>query len=97
MLIDLFTEQEATLFRSTNITTRMISLFTQSACTDYLHMTLQPALEAFNEIPAENTTWELDPEKVGQDEDIAKNKENVINATEMLLTPICDSVKKAPK
>ncbi|GAB5590022.1 Ras GTPase activating protein ira2 [Umbelopsis nana] len=90
------TEQEATLFRSTNITTRMISLFTQSACTDYLHMTLQPALEAFNEIPAENTTWELDPEKVGQDEDIAKNKENVIKATEMLLTPICDSVKKAP-
>ncbi|KAI9283473.1 hypothetical protein BC943DRAFT_100701 [Umbelopsis sp. AD052] len=90
------TEQEATLFRSTNITTRMISLFTQNACTDYLHMTLQPALEAFNEIPPECTSWELDPEKVGPNEDIAKNRENVIRATEMLLKPICDSVKKAP-
>jgi hypothetical protein len=75
----------------------MISLFTQNACTDYLHMTLQPALEAFNEIPPERATWELDPEKVGKEEDIEKNKENVIRATEMLLTPICDSVKKAPR
>lgn len=75
----------------------MISLFTQSACTDYLHMTLQPALEAFNDIPDECTTWELDPEKVGADQSIAKNKENVIKATEMLLTPICESVTKAPK
>lgn len=90
------TEQEATLFRSTNITTRMISLFTQNACTDYLHMTLQPALEAFNEIPLERATWELDPEKVSKEADIERNKENVIRATEMLLTPICESVKKAP-
>ncbi|KAI7870568.1 hypothetical protein BDF14DRAFT_1771252 [Spinellus fusiger] len=46
---------------------------------------------------SESKTFELDPSKVGKDEDVAKNKENTIAATEMFLDAICSSSKQAPR
>ncbi|GAA5815422.1 hypothetical protein MFLAVUS_008930 [Mucor flavus] len=90
------TEQEATLFRGTNMATRTLSIFARETCTDYIRFTLQPALEKINALPEENTTWEMDPQKVGPNETILKNKQNVCRATEILLDAICNSTSNAP-
>lgn len=91
------TEQEATLFRSTTMTTRLLSIFSKMVCGDYVRITLQPAMEAINNLPDEQTTWELDPQKFGPNDDLMRNKQNVIRATEILLSAICSSAANAPR
>lgn len=91
------TEQEATLFRSTTMATRLLSAFAKSVCVDYVRLTLQPAMEAINALPDDQTTWELDPQKMGPDESLSRNKQNVIRATEILLNAICSSADNAPR
>lgn len=76
--------------------TRTLSIFARETCTDYIRFTLQPALEKINALPEENTTWEMDPQKVGPNETILKNKQNVCRATEILLDAICNSTSNAP-
>ncbi|KAI9489055.1 hypothetical protein BDB00DRAFT_771458 [Zychaea mexicana] len=90
------TEQEATLFRSTTMATRLLSVFAKLVCHDYVRLTLQPAMEAINALPDEQTTWELDPQKLGPDDDLMCNKQNVIRAAEILLNAICSSAANAP-
>ncbi|KAI8142067.1 hypothetical protein BJV82DRAFT_159057 [Fennellomyces sp. T-0311] len=90
------TEQEATLFRSTTMATRLLSIFAKMVCHDYVRLTLQPAMEAINQLPDEQTTWELDPQKLGPGDDLMRNKQNVIRATEILLNAICSSAASAP-
>ncbi|KAI8394136.1 uncharacterized protein BYT42DRAFT_553510 [Radiomyces spectabilis] len=91
------TEQEATLFRSTNMATRLLSLFAKQCCIDYIRITLQPAIERINNLPEAQQTWELDPRIMNPDEDIATNRQNVIRATEILLDAICASPPTAPR
>ncbi|KAI8643392.1 hypothetical protein BD408DRAFT_414835 [Parasitella parasitica] len=90
------TEQEATLFRGTTMATRILSIFAKSSCFDYIRITLQPALEQINALPEDQLTWELDPQTVGSMDEVARNKRNVIHATEVLLNAICSSVDNAP-
>ncbi|KAI9318553.1 hypothetical protein BX666DRAFT_1511999 [Dichotomocladium elegans] len=90
------TEHEATLFRSTTMATRLLSTFAKRICHDYVRSTLQPALEAINALPDEQTTWELDPQKINPGEELMQNKDNVIRATEILLNAICTSAPSAP-
>ncbi|KAG0184581.1 Ras GTPase activating protein ira2 [Apophysomyces sp. BC1034] len=91
------TEQEATLFRSTTMATRILSIYARLSCVDYIRITLQPAMEAINSLSDDETTWELDPQKLGPQDDVVKNKQNVIRATEILLNAICLSAPNAPR
>ncbi|KAI7858100.1 hypothetical protein BDC45DRAFT_434174 [Circinella umbellata] len=90
------TEQEATLFRSTTMATRILSVFAKMVCHDYVRVTLQPVMEAINALPDDQTSWELDPQKLGPGDDLSRNKQNVIRATEILLNAICNSASSAP-
>ncbi|KAI8053543.1 hypothetical protein BDF21DRAFT_441145 [Thamnidium elegans] len=91
------TEQEATLFRGTTMATRILSIFAKLSCLDYIRITLQPVMEAINALPEEQLTWELDPQKVISAEEVLVNKKNVIYATELFLSAICNSVDSAPR
>ncbi|KAI8994897.1 hypothetical protein BDB01DRAFT_714840 [Pilobolus umbonatus] len=90
------TEQEATLFRGTTMSTRILSIYARDTCVEYVRATLQPALEKINRLPEEDLTWELDPQKISSDETALKNKQNVCQTTEFLLDAICNSAEHAP-
>lgn len=49
------------------------------------------------EKPLEERTFELDPSKVGSGEDVSRNKQNVVSATELFLNAICASANEAPR
>ncbi|OAD65239.1 hypothetical protein PHYBLDRAFT_85899, partial [Phycomyces blakesleeanus NRRL 1555(-)] len=91
------TEQESTLFRGTTMPTRILSMYATMTCIDYIRITLQPAMEAINSLGDSELTWELDPQKMGPDDDASRNKRNIVNATELLLKAICSSVPNAPR
>lgn len=91
------TEQEATLFRGTNMATRILSIFARETCVDYVRFTLQPAMEMINALPEEHLTWEMDPQKIGPHESVLTNKQNVCRATEIFLNAICNSTSNAPR
>lgn len=57
---------------------------------------LLPVFQKLSERPREGRCFELDPSKIGYDEDVNKNRTNVIEATEMFLNAICESVDQAP-
>ncbi|KAI8981655.1 hypothetical protein BDF20DRAFT_955314 [Mycotypha africana] len=91
------TDQESTLFRGTNMATKILSTFARETCVDYIRFTLQPAMELINSLPNENLTWELDPQKLQSREDILMNRQNVCRATEIFLDAICNSTENAPR
>lgn len=90
-------EQEATLFRGTNMATRILSIFARETCIDYIRLTLQPAMELINALPEESLTWEMDPQKLNPNESVVVNKQNVCRATEIFLEAICNSTSSAPR
>ncbi|CAO3626389.1 unnamed protein product [Cunninghamella echinulata] len=91
------TESETELFRRTSIATRLLSVFAKSNGADYVKSVLQPVFHKLAEKPADEKTYELDSSKVGPGEDVLKNKQNVVNSTEMLLNAICASAGEAPR
>ncbi|KAL7311910.1 Ras GTPase activating protein ira2 [Mucor circinelloides] len=90
------TENETDLFRKTSIATRLLSVYAKNNGADYVRSVLLPVFQKLSERPREDKCFELDPSKIGPDEDINKNRNNVIEATEMFLNAICDSVNDAP-
>ncbi|KAI9261580.1 hypothetical protein BDA99DRAFT_547292 [Phascolomyces articulosus] len=91
------TTSETDLFRKTSIGTRLLSVFAKNYGADYVRSTLQPVLQKLAEKPAEEKTFELDPSKAGPGEDVNKNKQNVVSATELFLNAICASANEAPR
>ncbi|KAI8388661.1 uncharacterized protein BYT42DRAFT_242275 [Radiomyces spectabilis] len=91
------TEYEPTLFRSTTIATRVLSIFAKTTCNSYIRTTLLPAMEKINQLDDEMLTWQLDPQKLTYEDDVLRNKDNVIRATEILLDAICSSASEAPR
>lgn len=89
-------EQEATLFRGTTMATRILSIYAKFTCVDYIRITLLPVMEFINNLPEDQLTWELDPQKLNPHENATKNKQNVLRVTENLLEAICSSVNNAP-
>lgn len=75
----------------------MLSVFAKSNGADYVKSVLQPVFHKLAEKPADEKTYELDSSKVGPGEDVLKNKQNVVNSTEMLLNAICASAGEAPR
>lgn len=53
--------------------------------------------QKLSERPREDNCFELDPTKLGPNEDINKNRKNVIEATDMFLNAISNSVDQAPR
>ncbi|KAI8137099.1 hypothetical protein BJV82DRAFT_547510 [Fennellomyces sp. T-0311] len=91
------TTSETDLFRKTSIATRLLSVFAKNYGADYVRSVLQPAFQKLAEKPAEERTFELDPSKAGPGEDVAKNTQNVVSATELFLNAICVSAGEAPR
>ncbi|OAD05753.1 hypothetical protein MUCCIDRAFT_137611, partial [Mucor lusitanicus CBS 277.49] len=91
------TENETDLFRKTSIATRLLSVYAKNNGADYVRSVLLPVFQKLSERPREDKCFELDPSKIGPDEDVSKNRNNVIEATEMFLNAICDSVNDAPR
>ncbi|KAI9491357.1 hypothetical protein BDB00DRAFT_874401 [Zychaea mexicana] len=91
------TTSETDLFRKTSIATRLLSVFAKNYGAEYVRSTLQPVFTKLGEKPAEEKTFELDPSKAGPGEDVNKNKQNVVSATELFLNSICASASEAPR
>lgn len=91
------TDSETELLRRTSIATRLLSVFAKQNGADYVRSVLQPVFAQLAEKPAEERTFELDPSKVGSSEDVSKNKQNVVSATELFLNAICASANEAPR
>ncbi|KAI8066538.1 hypothetical protein BC940DRAFT_368136 [Gongronella butleri] len=91
------TESETELFRRTSIATRLLSAFAKKNGAEYVQSVLQPVFQKLMERPPDERTYELDSSKVGPNEDVAKNKDNVVSSTEMLLNAICQSADQAPR
>ena len=85
------------MFRKTSIATRLLSVFAKNYGADYVRSTLHPVFQKLAEKPLEEKTFELDPSKVGPGEDVNKNKQNVVSATELFLNAICASAGEAPR
>lgn len=83
--------------RRTSIATRILSVFAKQNGADYVKSVLQPVFIKLAEKSPEERTFELDQSKVGSGEDVARNKQNVVSATEMFLNAICDSANEAPR
>ncbi|KAF7726129.1 Ras GTPase activating protein ira2 [Apophysomyces ossiformis] len=91
------TDSETELFRRTSIATRLLSVFAKINGAQYVQSVLQPVFYALADKPPEERTFELDSSKVDAGEDVSKNKQNVVNATEMFLNAICASANEAPR
>lgn len=85
------------MLRRTSIATRLLSVFAKQNGADYVRSVLQPVFTKLAEKPLEERTFELDPSKVGSGEDVSRNKQNVVSATEMFLNAICASANEAPR
>lgn len=91
------TDSETELLRRTSIATRLLSVFAKQDGADYVRSVLQPVFIKLAEKPPEERTFELDSSKVGGGEDVSKNKQNVVSATELFLNAICASANEAPR
>lgn len=90
-------ESETELFRRTSMATRLLSAYAKAYGSEYMKATLQKAMEIMVNKPAEEKTFELDPSKVESGEDIARNKQIVIDTTDLFLNAICASTNDAPR
>ncbi|KAI8335906.1 hypothetical protein BC941DRAFT_429713 [Chlamydoabsidia padenii] len=90
------TDNEAELFRGTNMATQLLSSAAAKDCHHYVCETLQPALAAINSLPDDQLTWELNPQKLVPGETISTNQKNVTHVADVLLDTICSSTDKAP-
>lgn len=77
--------------------TRLLSVYAKNNGTEYVRSVLLPVFQKLSERPREAKRFELDPSKIGPGEDVNINRRNVIEATEMFLKAICDSINEAPR
>ncbi|KAG1467326.1 hypothetical protein G6F56_004473 [Rhizopus delemar] len=89
-------DQESTLFRGTNMATRMLSTFARNTCVEYVKITIQSAMESINALSDEQLTWEMDPIKETSPEKTIQNKQNVCRVADILMDAICNSIPNAP-
>lgn len=84
------------MFRRTSIATRLLSVFAKDNGAEYVKAVLSPVFQKLSELPRENRCFELDPSKLLPSEDGNRNRQNVIEVTELFLQAICNSVDLAP-
>ncbi|KAG0019213.1 Ras GTPase activating protein ira2 [Podila clonocystis] len=86
---------ESELFRRNCMATRLLTVFAKINGTEYLKSTLQPLLNDLMTLPAQGS-YELDPTRVGPEEDIAVNLENLKHMAQLFLDAITDSASQVP-
>ncbi|KAG0047826.1 Ras GTPase activating protein ira2 [Gryganskiella cystojenkinii] len=86
---------ESELFRRNCMATRLLTVFAKLKGGDYLKSTLQPLLNALMTLPSQGS-YELDPTRLGPDEDVNVNFENLKNMAQVFLDQITDSASKVP-
>lgn len=89
------TNHESELFRANSITTRLLTLFAKTYGYNYVRNTLQPLIANLADKPPE-CSFELDPSKVGPEEDIQRNTEHLRIMTQALLDLIYSSTPNVP-
>jgi len=75
--------------------TRLLTVFAKLKGGDYLKSTLQPLLNALMVLPSQGS-YELDPTRLGPDEDVNVNFENLKNMAQIFLDKITDSASNVP-
>ncbi|KAF9540942.1 Ras GTPase activating protein ira2 [Mortierella hygrophila] len=86
---------ESELFRRNCMATRLLTVFAKLNGAEYLKSTLQPLLNALMTLPAQGS-YELDPARLGPEEDDNVNFENLKNMAQVFLDTITDSASKVP-
>ncbi|KAF9579343.1 Ras GTPase activating protein ira2, partial [Lunasporangiospora selenospora] len=86
---------ESELFRRNCMATRLLTVFAKINGADYLKGTLQPLLQKLMTLPAQGS-FELDPTRLGPDEDAAINAENLKHMAQVFLDTITESVAHVP-
>ncbi|KAG0375555.1 MAG: hypothetical protein J3R72DRAFT_528012 [Linnemannia gamsii] len=86
---------ESELFRRNCMATRLLTVFAKLNGAEYLKSTLQPLLNALMTLPAQGS-YELDPARLGPEEDDNINFENLKHMAQVFLDTITDSANKVP-
>lgn len=86
---------ESELFRRNCMATRLLTVFAKLNGAEYLKSTLQPLLNALMTLPAQGS-YELDPARLGPEEDDNVNFENLKHMAQVFLDTITDSASKVP-
>ncbi|KAF9922254.1 Ras GTPase activating protein ira2 [Linnemannia zychae] len=86
---------ESELFRRNCMATRLLTVFAKLNGAEYLKSTLQPLLNALMTLPAQGS-YELDPARLGPEEDENINFKNLQNMAQLFLDSITDSASKVP-
>ncbi|WVN87921.1 uncharacterized protein L203_103118 [Cryptococcus depauperatus CBS 7841] len=89
------TNHESELFRANSITMRMITIFAKTYGYNYVRHTLQPLLASISERPAE-CSFELDPRKAAEGDDISDNADRLKLMCQALLDLICLNTSRVP-
>lgn len=77
------------LFRKNSLVSKIFMRYVREVCGDYLKDTLVPIIEY---ITQSDGSFELDPTRIGEDEDVEKNQNSLIEAAKTLLEKLLDSV-----
>ncbi|KAG0221205.1 Ras GTPase activating protein ira2 [Mortierella sp. GBA43] len=86
---------ESELFRRNCMATRLLTVFAKINGAEYLKSTLQPLLNALMTPPAQGS-YELDPARLGPDEDSNINFENLKLMAQFFLDTITESAPNVP-
>ncbi|KAG0224055.1 Ras GTPase activating protein ira2, partial [Actinomortierella wolfii] len=86
---------ESELFRRNCMATRLLTVFAKMNGATYLKETLQPLLKELQMKPVRGS-YELDPSRLGPDDDVSLNLENLKNMAQSFLDAITDSAPHVP-
>ncbi|KAK4687682.1 neurofibromin 1, partial [Tremellales sp. Uapishka_1] len=89
------TNHESELFRANSITTRILTIFAKTYGYNYVRATLQPLIHSLVEKPAD-CSFELDPSKASETDDITRNADHLKLMCQALLDIICSSTPRVP-
>ncbi|WVR09039.1 hypothetical protein IAU60_006099 [Kwoniella sp. DSM 27419] len=89
------TNHESELFRANSITMRMLTIFARTYGYNYVRATLQPLVLSLIEKPTE-CSFELDPAKATDSDDIERNADHLRLMCQALLDMICSSTARVP-
>lgn len=88
------TKSAATLFRGNTMATKLMTAFTKMTGRQYLSDTLKPLLEDLSSRMSSGLSFEIDPEKQGEDH--AANMENLRKTCQAFLDSIVGSIRVCP-
>ena len=77
------------LFRKNSLVSKVFMCYARDLCADYLKSTLVSLILKIDE---SSDSYELDPNRIGEDEDVAENQQALLNACLNLLESLHESI-----